>query len=469
MSDGLFPHPPPQGPPGTEDRVPLGPVARRLTSLRVFRALRVRDFRLLWTAMSISLFGDGIYYVALAWQVYELEDGPSALAAVGVASSVPLVLFVLVGGVLTDRLDRRKVLIASNVLRGSAITAVGVLSVTGSLELWHMVALIALYGTGDALFGPAFSAIVPDLVPKRLLVQANSLDFLMRPLALRLVGPALGGLLISVFNVGTAFLVDAATFVVGSVVIAMIPARPLHREGKPTWRNAFTDLKEGVRFARSRVWLWGTLAAAALGLLTYMGPLEVLVPHVVKYDLGGGAADLGWVFAAGGTGGIVSSLLMARRGLPSLHITFMYAAWTIAVGIIVAYAYVAAVWQAMLVSFVQSAAISAGMIVWMTLMHNLVPKELMGRVSGLDWQISVGLVPVSFALTGWVAERAGVERTLLWGGVFAGAVTLAFLFLPGMRDTERDGSLEGVSGPLVDDGDEDPAPGGGDEDLAVAT
>jgi DHA3 family tetracycline resistance protein-like MFS transporter len=429
----------------------MGPIARRLTSMGVFRALRVRDFRLLWTSMSISLFGDGIYYVALAWQVYELEDAPSALAAIGVASSVPLVLFVLVGGVLTDRLDRRKILIASNVLRGVAITAVGVLSVTGALELWHMVGLIALYGAGDALFGPAFSAIVPDLVPREMLVQANSLDFLMRPLALRLVGPALGGLLISVFNVGTAFLIDAATFLVGSIVLAMIPAGPLRQDGKPTWKNAFSDLMEGVRFARSHVWLWGTLLAAACGLLAYMGPMEVLVPHIVKYDLGGGAADLGWVFAAGGTGGILASLYMARRGLPGKHMTFMYATWAIAFGILVAYAFVTSVWQAMLVSFAQSATISAGMIVWMTLMHNLVPKELMGRVSGLDWQISVGLVPVSFALTGWVADRIGVQQTLLWGGALAGGMTLVFLFLPGMRDTERDGSLAGSRGPLLED------------------
>lgn len=395
--------------------------------------------------MSVSLFGDGVYYVALAWQVYELEDAPTALAAVGFASSVPLVLFVLVGGVLTDRLDRRKVLIASDVLRGIAVTAIGVLSLTGELELWHMVVLVAVYGIGDSLFGPAFSAIVPDLVPKHLLVQANSLDFLMRPLTLRLVGPALGGFVISVFGVGTAFLVDAATFVFGSFVVATIPSQPLARGGRPTWRNAFTDLKEGVRFARSRVWLWGTLLAAAAGLLAYMGPLEVLVPHVVKYDLRGGADDLGWVYAAGGTGGIVSSLYMARRGLPKRHMTFMYLAWTVAVGILAAYAFVTAVWQAMLVSFFESAAISAGMIVWMTLMHNLVPKDLMGRVSGLDWQISVCLVPASFAVTGWIAERVGVDATLTWGGAIAALVTIAFLFLPGMRDTERDGSLAGAT------------------------
>lgn len=441
----MSPHSPSPTPTGAEDHPPLGPIARRLTSFRIFRALEVRDFRKLWIAMSVSLFGDGIYFVALAWQVYELEDAPSALAAVGFASTVPLVLFVLVGGVLTDRVDRRKVLIASDVFRGIAVAAVGFLSVTGALELWHMVVLIALYGTGEALFGPAFGAIVPDLVPKEMLVQANSLDFLMRPLALRLVGPALGGLVISLFGVGVAFLVDAVTFVFGSLVIATIPPRPLRLEGKPTWKNAVTDLKEGVRFARAHVWLWGTLAAAALSLLAYMGPLEVLVPHVVKYELGGGADDLGWVFAAGGTGGIVSSLVMARRGLPRRHMTFMYVAWAIAVGILAAYAFVTSVWQAMVVSFVESAAISAGMIVWMTLMHNLVPRELMGRVSGLDWQISVGLVPVSFALTGWIAGRVGVHETLMWGGLLSGAVTLAFLFLPGMRDTERDGSLAGAT------------------------
>ena len=451
MTEGLFPHPPTQGPPGTEDQVTLGPIARRLTSFHIFHALRVRDFRTLWLAMSVSLFGDGIYYVALAWQVYELEDAPSALAAVGIASTVPLVLFTLFGGLLTDRLDRRKVLIASNVLRGVAVTAVGVLSVTGALHLWHMVVLIAVYGAGDALFGPAFNAIVPDLVPKRLLVQANSLDFLMRPLALRLAGPALGGLLIAGLNVGTAFLLDALTFVFGSFVIATIKARPVLREGRATWRTAIDDLKEGVAFARSQVWLWGTLASAAIAMLAFAGPMEVLVPHVVKYELGGGADDLGWVYAVGGAGGVMASLVMARRGLPRRHITFMYLAWTLAIGSLVGYAFVSSIWQAMVVSFVENAGASAGMIVWLTLMHNLVPKELMGRVSGLDWQISVGLIPVSFALTGWAADRFGVDATLLWGGLLSVAATLAFLFVPGMLDTEKDGSLEGVHGPVLEE------------------
>ncbi|MGH3007605.1 MAG: MFS transporter [Gaiellaceae bacterium] len=151
--------------------------------------LRIRDFALLYTGMTVSLLGDGIYFVAIAWQVYELSNAPTALSLVGLAWSLPMLVFLLVGGILSDRFDRRLVLIASDIIRGLAIGAVGVLSVTGALELWHVIALVALEGAGQSLFGPAYGAIVPDLVPEEMLVQANSLNQFMEPLGVPSPGP----------------------------------------------------------------------------------------------------------------------------------------------------------------------------------------------------------------------------------------------------------------------------------------
>ncbi|MDQ3785185.1 MAG: MFS transporter [Actinomycetota bacterium] len=420
------------------DRSDKGSSARRFANrFRILKPMRIRDFALLWTAMTVSLLGDGIYYVAIAWQVYELSNVPTALSLVWAAWTVPMVGFLIVGGVISDRFDRRKVMITSDILRGLAIAVIGVLSLTQTLELSHLFVLVALYGTGEAFFGPAFGAIVPDLVPKNLLVEANSLDQFVRPLMLRMMGPALGGATIALFGIGEAFLVDAATFALSAAALMAMSSRPTARSGGGA--DAVREIKQGLSFVRSHTWLWGTLTAASIGLLLFWGPFEVLVPYIVKNQLNGGADDLGFVYAWGGVGAILAALVLGQRGLPRRHMTFMYAAFGISIGVTAGFAFAESMWQAMVWSFVSGGTATAGMIVWGTLMHTLVPREMLGRVTSLDWMVSIGLVPVSFALTGPAAQLFGVDQTMIGAGIAGGVVFTAFLFLPGMRDTERHG------------------------------
>src|SRR5919106_2939488 len=142
-------------------------MGRLSNHVRILRPLRHRDFRLLWTGMTTSLIGDGIFLIALAWQVYELSNVPTALSIVGVAMTVPQVLFLLVGGVVSDRFDRRRVMIAADALRALSLIALGLLSIAGSpgspvLEIWHVMIVAAAFGAGTAFFRPAFDAIVPQ-------------------------------------------------------------------------------------------------------------------------------------------------------------------------------------------------------------------------------------------------------------------------------------------------------------------
>jgi MFS family permease len=385
--------------------------------------------------MSVSLLGDGIYFVAIAWQVYELSNAPTALSVVGVAWTLPTVALLLAGGVLSDRFDRRTLMVVSDLVRALAIGVIGALSVTGTLELWHLLVLVAVYGAGDALFGPAFNAIVPDIVPREHLVQANSIDMLMRPLGSQLAGPALGGLLVAAFGAGTAFLVDAASFLVSAGCLLAIAPRPLPvREVRA---SALREVAEGFTFVRSHVWLWGTLAAAAVSILCFYGPMEVLLPFVIKNDLDGSSADFGLALASAGVGSILAAIVMGQRSLPRRHITVMYVGWAAAVGLVGVWGIATDLWQIMLASVVRGIGMTVGLVIWMTLMHTLVPRELMGRVTSLDWFVSIGLVPVSFALTGPIAAEIGARETLVGAGVLGGAITLAFLFLPGMRASER--------------------------------
>ena len=407
---------------------------------RILRPLRIRDFAFLWAGATVSLMGDGIYVVALAWQVYELSNSPTALSLVGVAWTLPLAAFVLVGGVVTDRVERRRVMIAADLLRVLAAGAIGLLSLTGTVELWHLILLAVVFGTGEAFFGPAFTSIVPQIVPRHLLLEANSLDQFIRPLAFMLIGPALGGWIVAVLGPGEAFLLNAASFAVSAVAVSLMRPRPLaRREGeRPT---VLRELREGLAFVRAHTWLWATLLAAAIFLLAYWGPVDVLVPYRVRNDVGGGADDFGLVLACGGVGSILAALFVGQRGLPRRHITFMYLAWTVGSFALVGFGLATAVWQLMAISLAEGACFTAGLVVWGTLVHTLVPAGLLGRVTSLDWFISTSLVPVSFALTGPIAGSIGVETTLVAAGIAAAAATLVCLFIPGVRDTERRGGL----------------------------
>ena len=177
--------------------------------VRLLAPLAHRDYRLLVGGMSVSLLGDGLFLVALAWQVYSLSDAPTALASVGIAMTVPTIACLLIGGAVSDRCERRRVMLAADAVRAVLLAALAVLALTGALRLWHLLVIAVGYGAATAFFNPASDALVPQLLPAEELAQANSLDQLIRPLALRLAGPALGGLLIGSVGTGWAFALDA--------------------------------------------------------------------------------------------------------------------------------------------------------------------------------------------------------------------------------------------------------------------
>jgi MFS family permease len=396
--------------------------------------LRHRDFRLLWSGMCISLLGDGVFFVALAWQVYALSNVPSALAIVGIAMTVPTIAFLLLGGVISDRLDRRRVMLVADLARGVAVGAIAVLSLTGALRLWQLAALAAVYGVGTAFFDPSFDAIVPEILPADALAGANSLDQFVRPIALRLAGPALGGVLITAAGAGVAFGFDAASFLASAVALVAMVARP--RVTQVHSGSIAREMGAGLTYVRRHAWLWATLASAAIAYLLFMGPTEVLVPFIVKNELRGSAAELGLVFAAGGIGSVLCAVALSQRGLPHHDVTWMYVFWTLATLAIAGYGLAHALWGLMLASLAFNALETAGTIIWATIKQRHVPASLLGRVSSLDWLISIGLLPLSFALTGPVSSALGVRTTLISAGIIGAIVTCAALFVPGVRAIE---------------------------------
>ena len=163
------------------------------------------------------------------------------------------------------------------------------------------------------------------------------------------------------------------------------------------------EVSEGISYVRSQTWLWATLSAVTVSLLFFLGPLYVLMPYVVKNSLDGGAQGLGLIFAAGGVGAIAAALFRGQLGLPRRPLAVVYLAWTATAFSLVGYALVNAVWQAMIVSFFSVGCLTTGGIVWTTVLQRAVPARMIGRVSSLDWVLSLGLAPLSYALTGPIA------------------------------------------------------------------
>jgi MFS family permease len=398
--------------------------------------LKHRDFRILWTGMTISLIGDGIFLIAIAWESYSLWNAPAALSIVGIGMTIPTIAFLLIGGVVSDRRDRRVVMAWADGLRAVAVAVLAALVLMGALRFWELVALVAVYGIGTAFFMPAFEAILPELLPKSELPAANALDQFVRPIAMRLIGPVAGGALVAA-SAGVAFAIDAASFAVCLIAVLAMPRRAGRHVEVQT--SSVAALKEGLRFVRQRVWLWGTLLSAAIAYLVFLGPAEVLLPFLVKNELHASAGTLGLVLAAGGLGAVGGAAFMGHIGHPRRDVTVMYMTWTIATLAIAGYGIANAAWELMLVCLVFNALEAAGTIVWATIKQHHVPGSMLGRVSSLDWLISIGLLPLSFALTAPVAAVFGARATLVGAAALGAAVTLSAFFLPGMRAIERTG------------------------------
>lgn len=408
-------------------------ITSRAGRLGLVAPLRHRDFRLLWTGLVVSLLGDGIFLVAVAWEAYRIDDRPSALAGVGLATSAPQVILLLFGGAVSDRLPRRKVLIAADAARALAVGGLTLAASLGQLRLWELWAVAFVIGSATAFAAPAFDAIVPVLVPKDRLMEANGLDQFLRPAALQLLGPALGGLLLASVGSAGAFGADALSFVFSAFCVARIAkvasALPSEKAG-----SLWLDIREGLGYVRSQVWLWGTFVAATFTYLLFLGPTYVLVPYLVKNKLHGNAATLGIVLGLGGLGALLAAAITAQLGDRGRRpISFMYASWTGATLLVAGYGLATRQWQLAGLVFLFGALEAAGTVVWATLKSRLVPIELLGRVSSIDWFVSTALVPLSYVLTPVVVRFVGVSATFELAGTIGAVVTFAFLFLPGMK------------------------------------
>ena len=382
---------------------------------RPLRPFRHREYRLLAASMAVSLFASGLWLVALVYQVIALGGGPTELSVVATASAVGLLVSVLVGGVAADRLPKRALLLGVEVVRVVSATAAGVLAVTGVLQLWQLAVIAFVLGAAEAFFFPAYSAILPTLLPADELLAANGVEGTLRPVAQQALGPAVAGLLVGAYAPAAALLLAAGIYALAA--ISLVAMRSVAVPPPAERSSVLGDLAEGFRYLFRTGWLFATLAFATLYVLVLIGPIEVLLPFAVRDQTGGGASSFALVLGAFGLGGAIGSLLVSSWRLPRRYLTAMILLWGAGAAPLALIGVTTQLWVMAVATFVVGFTGSVAMVIWGTLLQRRVPPHLLGRVSSLDFFVSLALMPVSMAVAGPVGEWIGVPMTFVLAGL----------------------------------------------------
>ncbi|TWF78351.1 putative MFS family arabinose efflux permease [Pseudonocardia hierapolitana] len=418
---------------------------------RPLRPFRHREYRLLATSMAASLFASGLWLVAGVYQVIALGGGPSELSIVATATAVGLLVSALGGGVAADRLPKRALLLGVEGVRVVSAATAGALAVTGALQLWHLAVISFVLGAAEAFFFPAYSAILPTLLPADELLAANGVEGTLRPVAQQALGPALAGVLVGAFAPSAALLLAAAIYAIAAVTLVAMRRVAVPAAGERS--SVLGDLAEGFRYLFRTGWLFATLAFATLYVLVLIGPIEVLLPFAVRDQTGGGASSFALVLGAFGVGGAIGSLVVSSWRLPRRYLTAMILLWGAGAAPLALIGVTTHLWVMAAATFVVGFTGAAAMVIWGTLLQRRVPPHLLGRVSSLDFFVSLALMPVSMAVAGPVGEQLGVPMTFVLAGLVP--VFLAVAAILGWR-LPADEIAHPLDGPL--DATDDPAP-----------
>jgi MFS family permease len=368
--------------------------------------LRRRDFRLLFLGHGVSVFGDRMVVVALAFAVLEVGGSASAVGLVLACAALPLVASVLVGGVVADRTSRRAVMIVADLVRVVSQGAIAALLIAGAAEVWTLALLSGITGAATGFFNPASTALLPEVVPPEELQPANALRATAFS-AGEIGGPLAAGVVVATAGAGWAMAVDAATFAVSALCLWLLR---VPRRTAPAPASFVRDLREGWDEFRLRRWVWTfVLYAAVVNML--WGAWSALGPVVADRDLGGAAA-WGAVLGSVGIGALVGGLLAtsARPQRPLLWLVLTEALFALPMAFLAAGVPTALLACA---AFLSGAGLMLGNSVWESTLQRHVPAESLSRVAAYDWFGSLAFYPLGLAIWGPLAAAIGVS-TALW-------------------------------------------------------
>jgi MFS family permease len=429
-------------------------VAATKTTLQdMFRALSSANYRLFFIGQSVSLIGTWMQTVAMSWLVYRLSHSAVLLGVLGFVTDIPGFLLMPFAGVIADRLDRRRIVMATQLLAMAQACALSALVLTEGVRIWHLIALSTFLGCVTAFDLPTRQAFVVELVAtKEHIPNAIALNSTIFNLA-RLLGPSAAGLLISAAGEGACFLINAASYgaVIAALVLIRRPEAPTRTSTKET--SPLSALRQGLsysyRFLPIRNILMLTALVSTVGL-----PYTVLMPIIAGTVLDGGSRTLGFLMGAGGAGALAGALAMAsRKTVLGLGKTIPAAAGLFSGGLLVL-----ALSRNVLLSAAAMLVMGFGLITQLaasnTLLQTLVDEDKRGRVMGIYTMAVRGMVPLGSLVTGYVAVVVGPSTALAAGGTLCAAGALMFRSrLPKMREIVRpiylrEGIIRDIEQPL---------------------
>ena len=395
-----------------------------------------RQFRLLFAGQALSVVGDRMTAVVLPFAVLSIGGSATDVGIVAAAGFLPFIFLGLIGGVIADRIERKRILIASDLVRLATQAVAGAMLVSGSAEVWHLAALAAAFGAADSFFSPAFTGLMPlTIAEPHHLQQANALRGMSFSTG-SIVGPVLGGLLVAFIGEGGALLVDAGTFGVSVLCLLALKPRVVER-GDP---EPFTsDLRGGWREVKARSWVWSFLLAMLVYHVIVLPSIWVLGPVLMEDELDG-ATSWAILVTAFGAGSIVADFLLLkwrpRFALRASGIALIFASCQAAIiGSGLPIAAIAAV------EFFAAIGVSTFFTLWETSLQEHIPEASLSRVSSYDYVASAGAMPLGTIAAGPVAEAVGIHETLTAMSVIGVAAAVAVLAVPAVRNLPRAGAL----------------------------
>ncbi|RZS64560.1 putative MFS family arabinose efflux permease [Agromyces ramosus] len=434
-----------------------------MSTPRALRPLRNPAYRWLAAALVASMVGAGIWMVALVWQIVAIGGGAAELSVVAGATAVGMLLTTLLGGALADRMSQRRILFVVEVVRATTVGIVALLSLTGGLAVWQLAVVAFIGGVMAGLYYPAYSALLPSVLPEDELMAANGFEGMARPILMQAGGPALASALIAISSPGAALAVTALTGVVAAVCILKVPEVPLRGErpepepgGAETADGVtrhpavalLTDVREGFVYMVRTPWLLGTLTFASLLIFLIVGPFEVLVPFVIKDVAAGGPEDHALILAAFGIGGAVGSAIIASLRMPRRYLTVMNLLWAFGCLPLAVFGLTDQIWVMAIAAFLVGAAFNGGVVIWGTLLQRRVPGEMLGRVSSLDFFVSLAFMPISMAIAGPAGESLGLPVVFLIAGLAPLVIGVVAIIAARMRRDEIANPIDAVEAEL---------------------
>jgi MFS family permease len=391
-------------------------VKRQVTPWQV---LKQRDFGLFWLSLLFSAVGSQISTVAVAWQVYEITNSPFQLGLTGLFRALPVMILSLPGGVLADRMDRRKLLIVTQSLAALLVFALGLLTSTEQIRVWHIYVVTFLSGAVGIFDAPARTAMIPALVSAEQLASAYALNITWRQIA-TLGGPFIGGLVISVFGIGAAYYIDAVSFL--AVIVCLAFMRRQVKPARDQKESPLQSVRAGFNFIRENSVILGLMSMDTC--VQFFGAYRSMMPVFARDILGTGPAGLGALLGVPALGALAGSGIVLAAGNPRrkgrliIGVTLLYT-----IGL-VCFALSRSLTLSLLIVFCLGLVDAVGETLRDTLVQLTTPDRMRGRVKSFDQVFMSAGTYMGHAQLGTAATFFGVPGALILGGCLGSAAVL---------------------------------------------